>query len=68
MVQDHERATGLWHAEWEALSSIIQLAAGCLNKATEVTNRLEVRKVQMLAQSRVDQRAYLCRKCIASIS
>ncbi|MBD0286830.1 MAG: 3-carboxy-cis,cis-muconate cycloisomerase [Flavisolibacter sp.] len=48
MVQDHERATGLWHAEWEILSSIVQLTAGCVRKAIEVTNGLEVRKEQML--------------------
>jgi len=48
MMQDHERATGLWHAEWETLAEIIQLTAGCVNKAVEVTNGLEVRKEQML--------------------
>ncbi|MBD0378093.1 MAG: 3-carboxy-cis,cis-muconate cycloisomerase, partial [Flavisolibacter sp.] len=48
MVQDHERATGQWHAEWETLSCIVQLAAGCVHKAVEVTDGLEVRKEQML--------------------
>jgi 3-carboxy-cis,cis-muconate cycloisomerase len=48
MLQDHERATGLWHAEWETLASIVQLTAGCMHKAVEVTNGLEVRKEQML--------------------
>jgi 3-carboxy-cis,cis-muconate cycloisomerase len=48
MVQDHERATGYWHAEWETLSSIVQLTAGALGKAIEVTDGLEVRKEQML--------------------
>lgn len=42
MSQDHERATGLWHAEWETLSGIIQLTAGAVNKALELTNGLEV--------------------------
>lgn len=48
MVQDHERATGLWHAEWETLSGIVQLTAGCVAKAVEVTNGLEVNAKQML--------------------
>lgn len=48
MLQDHERATGLWHAEWETLAAIVQLTAGCVSKAVEMTNGLEVRKEQML--------------------
>ncbi|MCU7549784.1 3-carboxy-cis,cis-muconate cycloisomerase [Chitinophagaceae bacterium LB-8] len=48
MVQDHERGTGTWHAEWETISAIVQLTAGSLRKATEVTNGLEVDKEQML--------------------
>jgi 3-carboxy-cis,cis-muconate cycloisomerase len=27
-IQDHERATGTWHAEWEALAQVVQLTAG----------------------------------------
>jgi 3-carboxy-cis,cis-muconate cycloisomerase len=48
MLQDHERAMGLWHAEWDTISDIVQLTAGCLRKAVEVTDGLEVRKEQML--------------------
>jgi 3-carboxy-cis,cis-muconate cycloisomerase len=48
MQQDHERATGLWHAEWETLSDIVQLTTGTVSKAVEVTDGLEVRKKQML--------------------
>jgi len=47
MVQDHERATGLWHAEWETLGDIIMLSAGALNKAVDVTNGLEIDKEKM---------------------
>lgn len=48
MAQDHERATGLWHAEWETFADLVQLTAGCVHKATEITNGLEVRKEQMV--------------------
>jgi len=48
MLQEHERATGLWHAEWETIAEIVQLTAGCVRKAAEVTDGLEVRKEQML--------------------
>lgn len=42
MLQDHERATGTWHAEWETLTSIIQLAGGALQQALVLTDGLEV--------------------------
>lgn len=48
MVQDHERATGAWHAEWETMSAVVQLSAGALHKTVEVTDGLEVDSEQML--------------------
>lgn len=42
MSHDHERATGLWHAEWETLRDIMKLTAGAVSKAVELTNGLEV--------------------------
>ncbi len=48
MTQDHERATGTWHAEWETLSDVIKLTAGTLRRAIEITNGLEVDKERML--------------------
>lgn len=48
MTQDHERATGTWHAEWETLSDIMQLTAGTVRQANEITNGLEVDKARML--------------------
>ncbi len=49
MTHDHERATGLWHAEWETLSDIVKLTAGAVKKAVELTNGLEVDAQRMLA-------------------
>lgn len=48
MVQDHERATGNWHAEWETLADIVQLTAGAVHQACIVTNGLEVDTEKML--------------------
>ena len=48
MTQDHERATGTWHAEWETFSDIIKLTAGALRQANEITDGLEVDKARML--------------------
>ena len=48
MSQDHERATGEWHAEWQTLTDIVQLTAGALNKAAELLDGLEINSGQML--------------------
>src|ERR1700728_216070 len=42
MVQEHERALGGWHAEWETLPEIFLLAAGALAHMTHVVDGLEV--------------------------
>ncbi len=43
MVQDHERATGPWHAEWQAVPTAFVAASGGLRAAREVLEGLEVR-------------------------
>lgn len=48
MTQDHERATGLWHAEWETLADIVKLTAGIVSKSVELTDGLEVNSEKML--------------------
>ena len=48
MTQDHERATGQWHAEWETFNQIIQLTGGTLNQAINLTNGLEINTLNML--------------------
>ena len=42
MPQDHERATGLWHAEWLPLVELCKISAGALDQALILTNGLEV--------------------------
>ncbi|MFQ5565580.1 MAG: 3-carboxy-cis,cis-muconate cycloisomerase [Paracoccaceae bacterium] len=42
MVQDHERATGQWHVEWQALPTAFIVASGGLSAAREVLEGLEV--------------------------
>jgi 3-carboxy-cis,cis-muconate cycloisomerase len=48
MVQDHERATGLWHAEWETITDLVQLTGGALARAVEIIAGLVVDQSQML--------------------
>lgn len=48
LPQDHERATGLWHAEWLPLIELCKLTAGALQQALHMTNGLEVDTQRML--------------------
>ena len=48
MTQDHERATGAWHAEWETLADIVKLSGGAVLQAVEMTDGLEVNTDKML--------------------
>ncbi|MRG70790.1 3-carboxy-cis,cis-muconate cycloisomerase [Alphaproteobacteria bacterium HT1-32] len=43
MVVDHERATGQWHVEWQALPTAFIVTSGGLNAAREALEGLEVR-------------------------
>lgn len=47
MVQDLERATGPWHAEWLAVSQGFVLTAGALQQARFLLRGLEVRPERM---------------------
>jgi 3-carboxy-cis,cis-muconate cycloisomerase len=47
MVQDLERATGPWHAEWLALPNSFVLTAGALRQANFVLGRLTVDEDRM---------------------
>lgn len=47
MVQEHERAVGGWHAEWETLPQIIELAAGALAHIDEIVAGLDVDAARM---------------------
>ena len=42
MLQEHERAAGAWHSEWEALSDALALAGGAAANVREATEGLEV--------------------------
>jgi len=42
LVQEHERAAGAWHAEWEALCGALAFAGGAADAASESLAGLEV--------------------------
>ena len=47
MVQEHERAVGAWHSEWEALSDALALTGGAVAAVREATEGLEVHPEKM---------------------
>jgi 3-carboxy-cis,cis-muconate cycloisomerase len=47
MAQEHERAVGAWHAEWETLSDALALTGGAAAAMCEVMEGLEVHPDRM---------------------
>jgi len=47
LPQEHERAVGGWHAEWEPLSDLMRLTAGSLEKSVGLIETLEVNSEKM---------------------
>jgi len=48
MPQEYERSAGLWHAEWETLTQLMNLTGGSLEKGVDLITNLEVNKERML--------------------
>ena len=42
LVQEHERAAGAWHAEWEALSGVLAFSGGAADAIADALEGLEV--------------------------
>jgi 3-carboxy-cis,cis-muconate cycloisomerase len=49
MLQEHERAVGGWHAEWETVGELFRLSAGAVFRVREVVDRLRVDPARMRA-------------------
>ena len=47
MAQEHERAAGAWHSEWEALSDALALTGGAAAAVRKVTEGLQVHPKKM---------------------
>lgn len=47
MSQEHERAAGAWHSEWEALSDALALSGGAAANVREAAEGLEVHPAKM---------------------
>jgi len=49
MLQEHERAVGGWHAEWETVGELFRLSAGAVVRVRDVVDRLHVDPARMRA-------------------
>ncbi len=55
LPQEHERSAGLWHAEWETLTELMQLCAGAVEHTLNLVSTLEVDKTKMLQNIELTQ-------------
>jgi len=55
LPQEHERSAGLWHAEWETLTELMQLCAGAVEHTLNLVSTLEVDKDKMLQNIELTQ-------------
>jgi 3-carboxy-cis,cis-muconate cycloisomerase len=49
MAQEHERAAGAWHAEWEPRAELLRLVGGAARRTRELLGGLEVHPDRMRA-------------------
>jgi 3-carboxy-cis,cis-muconate cycloisomerase len=49
MLQEHERAAGAWHAEWEPFSELMRLAGSAVSWSAEMLEGLQVNPERMRA-------------------
>jgi 3-carboxy-cis,cis-muconate cycloisomerase len=47
LPQEHERASGAWHAEWEALNGVLAHGAGAARSLRDVLDGLDIDTAQM---------------------
>ena len=47
MVQEHERATGAWHAEWDAIRDLLRITGGASHHASALLSSLQVKPARM---------------------
>ena len=49
MEQEHERAAGAWHAEWETFAELFRLTGGSAERVRDILEGLEVDAARMRA-------------------
>jgi 3-carboxy-cis,cis-muconate cycloisomerase len=68
MVQEHERAAGNWHAEWEVITDLMKLTAANLKHANDLIGHLEVDTNRMLQNLELTQGLIFAEDITAALS
>ena len=68
MVQEHERGLGSWHAEWETLPEIAQLAAGALEQLNQVLEGVQIDEARMRRNLEITEGAIQAGAVAAALS
>ena len=68
MVQEHERAAGNWHAEWEVLTDLVKLTAANLSHANDLIANLEMDSQRMLENLELTKGLIFAEDIIAALS
>ncbi|MDZ7877157.1 MAG: 3-carboxy-cis,cis-muconate cycloisomerase [Saprospiraceae bacterium] len=68
MVQEHERAAGNWHAEWQVMTDLMKLTAANLNHANDLIGHLEIDTNRMLHNLELTQGLIFAEDITAALS
>ena len=68
MAQEHQRAAGAWHAEWEPLAQALALTGGAAAGIGEALGGLEVRPDRMRANLELTGGALLAERVVAALA
>ena len=68
MVQEHERAAGNWHAEWQVITDLAKLTSANLKHANDLIGHLDVDKDRMLQNLELTQGLIFAEDITAALS
>jgi 3-carboxy-cis,cis-muconate cycloisomerase len=68
LVQEHERATGAWHAEWDGITGVLAAAGGAAAAMAEVLGGLEVHPERMRANLELTRGLVLSERLVFALA
>lgn len=68
LIQEHERAAGAWHAEWEALSGALAFTGGAAAAIAEALEGLEVDAARMRRNLELTEGLILAERVVFSLA
>jgi 3-carboxy-cis,cis-muconate cycloisomerase len=68
LVQEHERATGAWHAEWDGIAGVLAAAGGAAAAMAEVLGGLQVHPERMRANLELTRGLVLSERLVFALA